>query len=290
MATTDGKVIGTTQIVNHGPTSSRWNLVVMPDGYRQVELDRFATDAQQFVATLFATKPFDKLQGAINVFRVDVSSKQSGADDPKACGGTGAKVATFFDASFCNNGIQRLLVVNTATAIDVAKKQVPQYHMVMVIVNSTVYGGSGGSVAVFSKAPGAMNVALHEMGHTAFGLADEYEYFQGCSSGETTQNVYAGGEPLEPNVTIEKDRTKIKWRALIKSATSVPTKRNADCSKCDPQPSPVPVGTLGAFEGARYFHCGVFRGEFNCRMRDINAPFCGVCQNRIRTVLAPFSH
>ncbi len=57
--------------------------------------------------------------------------------------------------------------------------QVPEFAVVLVVVNAQVYGGSGGSVGVFSLAPGATEIALHEMGHTAFGLADEYAYYAG---------------------------------------------------------------------------------------------------------------
>ncbi len=75
----------------------------------------------------------------------------------------------------------------------------------MVIVNSPLYGGSGGAVATFSTHSAAVEIALHEMGHTAFGFADEYEYYAGCWTGETGRNVYPGGEPFEPNVTANAD-------------------------------------------------------------------------------------
>jgi len=42
------------------------------------------------------------------------------------------------------------------------------------------------------------------------------------------------------------------------------------------------------FEGADYFHCGVYRPEFDCRMRNINRPFCAVCQQVIVKKLTPF--
>jgi hypothetical protein len=46
----------------------------------------------------------------------------------------------------------------------------------MLIVNSTVYGRSGGSVGVFSRAPQAQEIALHELGHLVpFRLAGEYD-------------------------------------------------------------------------------------------------------------------
>jgi hypothetical protein len=287
MGSSDGRVIGTTKIVDHGDDAERWNLVIVSEGYREEELPQFERDAQSFVDVLAATPPFDELMPAINVHRVDVASTDSGADNPAACGGDDAVPATFFDASFCNQGVQRLLVVDDLGVFNVVNEQVPEHRMILVIVNSTVYGGSGGSVAVFSLAAGANEIALHEMGHTAFGLADEYEYFQGCGA-ETDHDHHDAVEPAEPNVTVNSDRATIKWASLIDAATPVPTTSNADCSQCDPQPSPVPAGTVGAFEGAHYFHCGAFRPAFDCRMRNIVQPFCPVCQQRIRDTISPF--
>ena len=148
--------------------------------------------------------------------------------------------------------------------------------MALVIVNSPVYGGSGGAVATFSKAPGAMEIALHEMGHSAFGFADEYESYAGCGI-DVGHDHHPGIEPSQPNVTVNPNRATIKWANLILAGTAVPTTINADCSICDPQPSPVPTGTVGAFEGADYYHCGCYRAEFNCRMRALYNPFCAVC-------------
>ena len=292
MGVTDGTIVDNTKILNNGSPSARWNLVLLSEGYRATELSQFATDAQNFVNQLTVTPPFSDeyfcqhLYNAINVYRVDVSSTDSGADDPVACGGTGAAPATYFDARFCNSGIQRLLVVNNTTALNVATAQVPQAHMVMVMVNSPIYGGSGGSVATFSKAPSANEIALHEMGHTAFGLADEYEYWSGC--GESGHDHHPATEPTEPNVTIDSNRATIKWGDLIAASTSVPTTTNADCTQCDPQSNPVITGTVGAFEGAHYFHCGAYRPQFDCRMRALTFPYCAVCQRAIRRRLEPF--
>jgi IgA Peptidase M64 len=280
MSTADGTVLGTTLVVDNGPAAMRWNLVLLSDGYRSDEMVQFAADVQQLANTILATAPFDRLRPAINVYRIDVTSTDSGADDPTACGGTGATARTYFDAAFCNNGIRRLLEVNNMTAITVASSQVPQWHMLMVMVNSGVYGGSGGAVATFSKAPGAMEIALHEMGHTAFGFADEYEYYAGCGI-DTEHDNYPGIEPSQPNVTANADRNTIKWRDLVQQSTPMPTTKNANCGICDPQPSPVPDGTVGAFEGADYYHCGCYRPEFNCRMRALGNPYCAVCQKVI---------
>jgi hypothetical protein len=287
MSTADGTVLGTAKIIDHGPATQRWNLLILSEGYRSAEMGHFANDAQQLANTLFTTPPFDRLQAAINVYRIDVTSTDSGAADPAACGGTGASPRTYFDASFCNTGIRRLLEVNNMTVLSVASAQVPQWHVVLVIVNSTVYGGSGGPVATFSKAPGAMEIALHEMGHTAFGFADEYEYYAGCGI-DVGHDHHPGTEPSQPNVTINPNRATIKWARVILPTTPVPTTKNADCSVCDPQPSPVPAGTVGAFEGADYYHCDCYRPEFNCSMRALGNPYCAVCQQVIEQKLSPF--
>ena len=152
MGTADGTVNGATKIVDHGSDTDRWTMVLVAEGYRNSELAQFHTDAQNFVNTLLSTAPFSTLQAAINVYRLDVASTDSGADDPTACGGSGATPRTYFDASFCNSGIHRLLEVNDTTVITTVNANVPSWNMVMVLVNTTEYGGSGGSVATFSSA------------------------------------------------------------------------------------------------------------------------------------------
>lgn len=289
MSARDGRVVRTAKIVDHGPASARWNLVVLSEGYREPELAQFAGDAERFCETLFATPPFDALRTAINVFRVDVASTDSGADDPAACDGTGATPATFFDASFCNGGLRRSLQVDTALVMETATDQVPEWHVVIVVVNSPVYGGSGADgVPVYSLASQAERIALHELGHSAFGLADEYADREGCGSAETDDHRYVGDEPVEPNVTADPSRRTLKWRDLVRGSTALPTTANADCTECDPQPNPVADDTVGAFEGARYFHCGLYRPQYTCLMQESAEPFCAVCTRRIRETLTPF--
>jgi hypothetical protein len=293
MGAADGTVHGTTLIVNHGPPSERWNLVIVGDGYQVAELGTFANDAQDVVNALFAAPPFNdpggilvpSIRSAVNVHRVDVSSTGSGADDPAACGGSGATAATYFDASFCNGGIRRLLLVNNATVLNVVNAQVPQWHAILCLVNSSVYGGAGGTVATSSKAAGALEIALHELGHSAFGLADEYEYWAGCGV-DTDRNNHPPSEPSEPNVTAT--LTPLKWASLVLPGTAIPTTNNANCAVCDPQANPVGATTVGAFEGAHYYHCDAYRPQYDCKMRALGHDWCAVCRQKIRQVLGPF--
>jgi len=290
----DGFVLSNVKVVDHGDDALRFNIVILGDGYRASELGTYHNDVDNFVNTLRATAPYNDLWCALNIYRVDVVSTDSGADDPGTCGdgsgGSGATPATFFDATFCGDGqARRLLTCNNALALSTAQSVVAHPSMTMVIVNTSEYGGSGGSVATFSTDPSAAQIAIHEMGHTAFHFADEYEYYLGCGSGETGHDHFTGGDPSEPNVTSNTNRATIKWHALLTSTTdALPTTQNADCSDCDSQGNPHAASYVGAYDGARYFHCGCFRPSFNCKMRVLASGFCAVCQGVIRDTLTPF--
>ena len=291
MTTADGAILSTTKIVDNGPPTVLWNLVILGDGYQATQMAQYATDVQGFVDTMFQTPPFDELRRAINVYRVDVTSTDSGADDPltMSCAGSGTTARTYFDATYCGDGrAQRLLYVNNTTVLDTVRAQVPEWDVPLVVVNSAIYGGAArDGVAAFSLAPGADQIALHEIGHAAFGLADEYEYFLGCGSGETDRNNHPAADPAQVNVTTNTDRATLKWRRFVASATPVPTTENANCAICDPlATSPVTAGTVGLFEGANTYHCDAYRPEFTCKMRVLTDPFCAVCRHKIRTDLA----
>jgi len=294
VGTADGHVVGVHKVIDHGADADRYNIVILGDGYRAAELKKFKADVNGFIKTFRTTAPYDKLWGGINVHRIDVASTDSGADDPGTCGdgssGAGVKARTYFDATFCGDGrIRRLLTCNASLARSTALARVPATHMTMVIVNTAQYGGSGGAIATFSTHASAAEIGLHEMGHTAFGFADEYEAYAGCGSGETGHDHYAGAEPVEPNVTANANPKTIKWRSVLtRAADGLPTTRNANCADCDTQGNPKPASYVGAYDGARYFHCGCYRPSFNCRMRALGNPFCGVCQQVIADSLQPF--
>ncbi len=299
MGVADGKVMGTTKIVDNGDPSIRFNLVLVAEGYRESELGTFASDAHHFVTGLFKTAPFSEHKCAMNVWRLDVASEESGADDPAACGGTGAAPRTYFDARFCAGGVPRALVCDSTLVLNTVSAHVPQFHSAQVIVNSKKYGGTGGAVGVSSTATvnskgepvDWREILIHEMGHSIFGLADEYWYYQGCDVSDPGQEHYPFGEPGQPNITKSPTATG-KWSDLVNTSI-LPTWENPDCNKCPPAPgtpggpadSPVVVGT---FEGAGTYHCGLYRPQASCKMRKLGAPFCSVCRRAIHEYLTPF--
>jgi hypothetical protein len=284
MTASDGNVVGVTKVVDHGPDNIRWNLVILGDGYRSSELTQYHTDVQNFLVTLRATPPFDELFCGINVHRVDVASTESGADDPGCAGGAVTTANTYFDATFCSifagSPLDRLLSVDSTLAKSVASAQVPLGHQVLCIVNSSKYGGSGGLVATCSTNSASAKIAIHEIGHSAFGLADEYG---GDGTGTTT------GESPKPNVTRDTNRTTNKWRTFISATTPMPSQCDSSCtaSTCVSPATPPPTGAVGTYEGADYSDCNVYRPLPSCYMRDYG-PFCPVCADVIRQTLQPY--
>ncbi len=285
MSTADGAIVGVYTYVNNGPASHLYNIVILGDGYQASEMAKFDADVANFVGIFQSTAPFTENWKAINIFQVNVASTDSGTKDPM----TGASPRTYFDSTFyVGTGIQRLLTVDVASVLATAKAQVPEMHLAIVIVNTPAYGGSGGGVAVASTNPYAANIALHEMGHTAFHLADEYAFYAGPVPPEPDRGQFTGDEPTEANVTA--NTTTIKWAgALTNAADALPTTRSPDCSQPDTRPNPTTANYVGLFEGARYFRCGCYRPAFTCKMQVVNQPFCGACQAAITTMLRPFS-
>jgi hypothetical protein len=285
MSAADGYVAGKTKVVDHGPDNVRWNLVILGDGYQASQLATYHTDVQNFLNRLRATPPYDELFCGINVYRIDIVSTDSGADEPTACGGPGTTPRTYFDATFCSVGpggvrIERLLTVNSALALSIATAQVTLKHQVLVIVNSSKYGGSGGEVATCSTHVQASEIAIHEIGHSAYGLADEYG---GNGVGSPP------GEFPEPNVTRDTNRATNKWRALIDASTPMPSACDASCaaSTCVAPATPPAAGAVGTYEGGNYSDCNTYRPLPSCYMRDYG-PFCPVCSGVIRQTINPF--
>src|SRR3954463_7290891 len=136
MGAADGQVIGVSTIVDSGPASKRWNMVLVAEGYRQADLPRFRADVAGFRDHLFGIDPFSRsaVRGAINIFAVEVASAESGADHP-ACGSAAASrhASTYFDARFCYDGrTQRLLAGDGDLAVKTVKRLVPGWHQILV--------------------------------------------------------------------------------------------------------------------------------------------------------------
>jgi len=245
-------------VVQNGPSSNRVNIVFLGDGYTASEINAAYTQHINSILSHFfdvGEDPFPRYESFFNVYRVDVVSNESGADVPP----DGIFRDTALDASYYFDGTSsRLLYVDNAKATTARDSALAGSgitpHMSLITVNDTRYGGGGGDFAVF---PGgneyAGDLALHELGHSFSGLADEYW--------DVSQNTtYVGGEPSQVNVT--KDPNGQKWSQWLGYVDS--------------------LGTVGAYEGAiGYYTYGVYRPTDYSKMRRIDYKFNAVCREKI---------
>lgn len=278
----EGRVIGVTKLVSNGPPAEQWSIVLLSEGYRESEIPGFHEHSEGFVSKLKATHPFTDLWNSINVYLVNVASIDSGIADPE---NPQDNPRTYFDARFYDFALNdRLIVANQGLALLVAGQNVPEYNLAMMMVNTELYGGSGGTVAVFSAHPQSAKIGIHEMGHSAFALGDEYEY---AGSSGLIGNRYTGQPRSEPNIATSIEQARQKWGHLINQEHEIPFFRNPNCNNFSPNPPSHLIGKVGAFEGAFHHHCGIFRPEAFCIMRSLgHGFFCKVCAERIRRIIS----
>ena len=231
-----------------GPTSQRLNIVVLGDGYTSNQIALFQTHVTNVVVTsLFNKEPYNAYSSYFNVFSIFATSLQEGSDHPESS----AYQDTYFDSTYNSYGIQRLLTIQQPDRVyTLLFEFVPDYNIVIVIVNDAIYGGSGGAFAVTSINNIGPDIIFHELGHSFSGLADEYdEYTPGYSAYERV------------NCTAQTNRTQIKWATWINEDTPVPTPKTDEYAN-----------VAGLFEGCMYTSIGWYRPHFNSFMRSLGRP------------------
>lgn len=265
----------TKKLLDKGPDNVRANLVLVAEGYQLKDERLFERQCRTLVSVIKREEWFERMP-VLNVHAVMVASREPGPWIPYGCPARPRR--TPFRAAFCGNGrMLRLVTGDMPLAKEVAREAVPEVTCTGVLINNRAKGGTGGQDSWWCTA-GRRHwyyVALHELGHGMFRLADEYD-----GEGE-----YRGTrEPSAPNVTIETDREKVKWRHLISRDTQLPTLMHGEQPRSMRERREV-----GLFEGAQYRSYGIFRPQWECRMRASRHEFCDVCEEHIVKVLTPYA-
>lgn len=154
----------------NAPSESAVNLVILGDGYTDTEQDLFVDDAKNINTKFFDQSPFKEYKAYFNVIIIKVVSEESGAAlDPSNL------INNYFGSTFGYAGIDRLLVpTKKSTVYSVLADNFPEYDQVVMVVNSSKYGGSGGTFATASTNSSVIELVLHELGHSFSDLGDEY--------------------------------------------------------------------------------------------------------------------
>ena len=237
-------------LVYNGSSESRVNFVIIGDGYLASQQDNFLEDARKITDDLFRASPFTEYEDYFNVFTISVPSNVEGAaEDPSAL------IDNYFGSTFNFAGIQRLLVpTRTNQILNVMADNIPDYDQVMVVVNDTQYGGSGGQFATSSVNEAASEISIHEIGHSFAGLADEY---------------WAGAQFARerPNMTRESSESRVKW-------SNWTTDRNSE------------VGVYPHDVDPNWY-----KPHLNCKMQFLGRRFCAVCKEQfIQSIYGRVSH
>ncbi|MEJ2620392.1 MAG: M64 family metallopeptidase [Candidatus Thiodiazotropha sp.] len=229
------------------PTTSQYNvetisgrtdgkgldLVIAGDAFTERDLGSFKTAVKEFAEYLSNYEPMlAKQSKAWNIHRVDVISDTSDLDSS-----TDTAFESFYN---CDGHTRRMICLDESKVQVEMAKAVPQYDFIIVIVNSTEYGGAGGVVATFSMNSYAKEIAIHELGHLLANLGDEYSV-----GGQSAPY----SEPDYPNITINNNPTTVKWRHWLN----------------DPY--------VDLYEGGMYTETGVWRPTNDSFMRTLGQPF-----------------
>ncbi|MFG3229044.1 M64 family metallopeptidase [Kitasatospora sp. NPDC048194] len=250
----DGDV---TPLVRNGDTASKLDVVVIGDGYAAQEQEKFRSDAAEKWREITAVEPYATYRGLFNVWAVSAVSPESGVSgDPDQATVRHTALGSYF---WCD-GVERLLCVDEK-AVERYAAKAPQADLVIVVANSTKYGGAGyndvksalGYEGIATVAGGnarSGQIAVHETGHSLGKLADEYAY--------DGQGAYQGEEPAEANIsTLTADRMRdqgVKWSRWL--------------GKASPD-----GGTVGTYEGGGYYPTGLYRPTENSIMRSLGREF-----------------
>ncbi len=260
------------EVHHSGDPSVNVDIVILPEGYSENEMDKFIEDAKKFSGYLFNSSPFKENKDKFNIRGVHAPSVDSGTTDP----GDSLYKNTLLGTSYYSLGIERyLMTLENKTVRDVAAN-VP-YDQIYILVNSEKYGGG----AIYNYYSVCINnhraeeyVFVHEFGHGFAALADEY-----YTSEVAYQDFYPlDVEPWEANLTTLVDFDS-KWKDKVNIDTPIPTPATEEFKN-----------TLGVFEGGGYVEKGVYRPAYDCSMKSATVNnFCTVCSGTINKMIKFYS-
>lgn len=250
----DGKV---TSVVNNGRVGDKLDVVFVGDGYTASQQNAFHAAVRAKWKKMTAVEPYASYRNLFNVWAVDAVSHDSGVSgDPDQS----VKRDTALGSGFFCEGVERLLCLDTAKVESYAAKA-PAADLVVVLSNSTKYGGAGyndvvskvgydGIATASADNEKSDQIAVHETGHSLGKLADEYEYAE--------YGTYTGTEPATSNISTlgsaQMADRRTKWYRWLG------------------QTSPD-GGTVGTYEGGGYYPKGLFRPTDNSIMRSLGREF-----------------
>lgn len=246
-----------------------YDIVVIPEGYTESELESFREKCNTFAEVLFNFEPFNEYKDRINIWGVNAVSAESGADIPADT----VWKNTILNSTYYTFDSERYIMTEDYFSVKDVASNAP-YDQIYILANSDKYGG--GAIFNFysltaANNPRADKVFIHELGHGLAGLADEY-----YTSDVSYQDYYPTDvEPWEPNITTLVN-FESKWKDLMDEDTEIPTDAEDEDN----------YNVIGVYEGGGYVAKGVYRSTVNSVMKALEPDgFNEVSKRAIKLVL-----
>ncbi len=193
-----------------GDDAKRNVWLIVGDGYTQEEQDKFIHDMTARVEKIMDMEPFRYFNRGMNIYALQIPSKESGAGRDFNKDGTGGIIKdTYFRVRHNSCGLERLAWFNGEgeQRLEALKKDLethyldPGGHIIQTIIlsNSDTYFGGGAAFDAVSSLAAGEAMMVHEASHGFANLADEYN-----------------GHPEEsPNKTKQTNLKKVPWKEFF---------------------------------------------------------------------------
>ena len=300
-------------LVNSGPPATCFDVVILGDGFTDVELPIFDARALAIANALMTMPPFSTMAGSINVHAVRVVSEQSGITN---CPNASTPRRTFFEmrGNFNGGGFAGFVGTDIPERIYLAAEWIApreDLEVFLMLANCNIDGGSAfpdlqlacGTMGTLM--PKAANIAAHEMAHAVASVCEEYI---SCVDHDP-MFVY-------PNQATEEDKQAdlISWKALATPAEldsknaflAVHVVGDPFDANNEPIVAPNLTGTLGLYWGCQDADPKIsgpnacdpyqdprgapfYRAMARCKMRRSFFPFCRVCETQIAEAIVQAS-
>jgi IgA peptidase M64 len=291
-----------TKILDNGPDAEKKVLVVIGDGFTSAGMADYHQYVQDNVLDgVFAQDAYFRANhSAFNVYRVDVTSAESGVSIRRYSAGCGTSTAKDDVVNMTCNESTNPVCYSHDTALDyvytgcwgrcwlegsanteatiktLLDALVPKRDLEIRVLNLLTgqMGGCGGNGKLSVTTGADWTVLAHEMGHMVSNLYDEYV------AADYANTYFPDGYLNTKNCSTVLSRTDVVWSDFLFPNIALPTVWDATTMDQDE--------TVGEFEGCKTYGRGIYRPVSNCRMRGNSNEFCPVCRDNLKQTLAGF--
>lgn len=257
-----------TQLHSSGSRAKKFNMVIIGEGFADTAADQALFDdyvKNTVMNDLLSRDVHPEILNAINIFRINTYSKQSGVTQVNGNGTVTSTKDTALGYRFSGNWNRCWMEPGPGTeaAIDaLINTLIPEANVKAIVLNTASFGGCsrGHHFAVTRGVD--WSVFAHEFGHFFGGQGDEYQ----CNMGDAGCGAYAGAEPSAPDLTKTTTRASIEWNDWIPATRPVPTAL-ANVADTTQDVGLFPGGTIGSGQ----WWTGIYRPSWRGRMNN-NSP------------------